>query len=256
MRSRSENDVSTTTTASGSSERTRLIASMPSTLGIERSISTTSGLCSRHISTASAPSAAVPTTSRSPAVASSWDTPVRTTAWSSARRIRITTPPEGGSPRSRACGRRGAGFRGRSWGRRHLEAERRAAGGAPGELELPAGVTREIAHHAQAEVALAGDGVAGALAVVVDDERDAPVVAVDRDLDGPGVGVLDHVAQSLLRGTVEHALGILREAHRGIGLQVDLHPACGQRREQVRLRGREPLAVQARRAAAHEPRAH
>src|SRR3954463_15189476 len=222
MRSRSENDVSTTTTASGSSERTRLIASMPSTLGIERSIRTTSGWCSRHSSTASAPSAAVPTTSRSSAVASSWETPVRTTAWSSASRILIMAPPECGGPRNSACGQRGAGSRGRSR-RRHLEAELGAAGRTALELELAAHVAGEVADHAQPEMALAGHGAARAPAVVGDDERDAAVVAVDGDLDGSGVGMLDHVAQSLLRRTVEHALGVLGQAHCRIGLQVGLH---------------------------------
>ena len=56
-----------------------LVASMPSVPGIRTSISTTSGRSSRQILTASPPSTAVPTTSKSGWVSSSVANPVRTT---------------------------------------------------------------------------------------------------------------------------------------------------------------------------------
>src|SRR3954462_10612042 len=99
---------------------------------------------------------------------------------------------------------------------------------------------------------LTRDGPTRALAVVGDDQLDAAVVAVDGDLDGSGVGMLDHVAQSLLRRTVEHSLRSLREAHCGIGLQTAPNPARAQRRENVRQRSREPLAMQAGRVEVDE----
>ena len=64
------------------------VASMPSISGIRTSISTTSGMCRRACSTASAPVPASPTTSK-PAVAATMPRkPARTRAWSSATSTR------------------------------------------------------------------------------------------------------------------------------------------------------------------------
>src|SRR2546423_5722999 len=237
MRSRSENEVSTTMRASGFCARTRPIASMPSMLGIERSMRVTSGRSARAIVTASAPSDAAPTTSMSSTVASSWVSPERTTAWSSASRTRIMAPPERAGPRP-TCARRGAVLRGRSLGR-HLEAEDRAALGSRLEREGAAAVAREVLDHLQPEVAVLGDAVFDRPAAVVGDgERDAAVVARDLDLDEPGVGVLDDVAQRLLRGAEHRALAVDRQAQRGVGLQLRLQAAGGEPGQQVGERRR------------------
>jgi hypothetical protein len=69
------------------------VASMPSVPGILTSISTTSGRADRQTRTASAPSAAVPSTVKSGWVSSSAAKPARTTSWSSATTIPITSLP-------------------------------------------------------------------------------------------------------------------------------------------------------------------
>src|ERR671929_134852 len=63
MRSRSENEVSATVLVSGCVAAILAIASMPSTRGIDRSMSTTSGRVSSTTASASSPSLAAPTTS-------------------------------------------------------------------------------------------------------------------------------------------------------------------------------------------------
>ena len=77
---------------SGSSPPAQItrVASIPSITGIRTSISTTSGRCSTLSRTASAPSAAAPTTVMSFCVSSSAENPARTISWSSATTARIT----------------------------------------------------------------------------------------------------------------------------------------------------------------------
>ena len=69
--------------------------------------------------------------------------------------------------------------------------------------------------------------VRAAAAVVGHGERDAAVVARDRDLDALRVGVLDDVAQRLLGGTEDRALGVLGQAQLGVGVQIGLQAAGG-----------------------------
>ena len=85
----SENEVSTTTCVEGNEALIWRVASMPSMIGIDRSISTTSGSCVRVVSTADAPSATEPITSMSSAVDNNFSSPFRITMWSSAIRTRI-----------------------------------------------------------------------------------------------------------------------------------------------------------------------
>ena len=68
----------------------RRVASRPSISGMRMSMSTTSGRSRPTSATASAPSAASPTTSMSSAEPSSTTKPLRTSAWSSATATRIT----------------------------------------------------------------------------------------------------------------------------------------------------------------------
>ena len=102
IRSRSENEVRTTTATPGCAARILLVASIPSSTGISRSISTTSGSRSAQSDTASSPSAAAPTSSTPANVARSCVSPARTTAWSSATTTRITAPAP---PARRRCPR-------------------------------------------------------------------------------------------------------------------------------------------------------
>ena len=79
--------VSTSTRGPPASRR---VASIPSITGMRTSISATSGSCSEQTRTASAPSAAGPTTEMSGWVSSNAPNPARTTCWSSATTTRIT----------------------------------------------------------------------------------------------------------------------------------------------------------------------
>src|SRR5215472_5949511 len=107
--SSSSNVVSTTILmlSSSWSATIRLVAVSPSTSGILRSISTTSGLCWRASATAIPPLDASATTSMSAADSSRARKPARRSAWSSASSTRITAAPRleqvaaARSPRSR-----------------------------------------------------------------------------------------------------------------------------------------------------------
>lgn len=66
-----------------------LVASIPSISGIRTSMRTTSGPVRRPTSIASRPSAASPTTTRSPASSSITRNPERTTGWSSTSTILV-----------------------------------------------------------------------------------------------------------------------------------------------------------------------
>jgi glucose-1-phosphate adenylyltransferase len=74
------------------------VFSMPSMLGINRSIRTTSGSRRRAIATPSDPSAASPTTSMSSWRSRKTRRPVRTTEWSSTMRTRIGVVSDTGPP--------------------------------------------------------------------------------------------------------------------------------------------------------------
>ncbi len=69
-----------------------LVAAMPSMTGILMSISTTSGAVFLATATASAPSAASPSTTRSGSESMSSRNPARTMAWSSATTTLMLTP--------------------------------------------------------------------------------------------------------------------------------------------------------------------
>src|SRR5262249_24724177 len=81
--------VRATTSVSGSSRRITCVAVIPSIAGMSRSMSTTSGCDSCATRTASAPSWASPTTSNSGSSVRNVRSPCRTTAWSSAMRMRM-----------------------------------------------------------------------------------------------------------------------------------------------------------------------
>src|SRR3954452_20627948 len=89
MRALSLNEVSTTTRASGASDEIRRVAATPSTFGIARAMSTTSGCSAIAAATPSAPSAAVPTTSMPSVLSSRRARPSRTTAWAAQSSTRI-----------------------------------------------------------------------------------------------------------------------------------------------------------------------
>ena len=95
--------VSTTISVSGCAARIRRVASTPSTPGMRRSISTTSGRWRAASATASSPSVAAATGVMSGAASSSVISPSRTSAWSSTT-ITRTAPAHGAA-------RRGAGPR-------------------------------------------------------------------------------------------------------------------------------------------------
>ena len=80
--------MSTRTGRSPAAAMMRRVASMPSSSGMRMSMSTTSGSSALAIVTASAPSEASPTTSRSSSASRIILNPARTSAWSSAIRMR------------------------------------------------------------------------------------------------------------------------------------------------------------------------
>ncbi len=93
------------------SARMRRVASIPSTPGIRTSMSTMSGRVDATSVTASAPSSASPTTSRSGSVSRIIRRPRRTSAWSSAMRTAsrptsFTTAPPSAAPRRARTRRR------------------------------------------------------------------------------------------------------------------------------------------------------
>ena len=85
--------MSTLTSSVSSAPQISRVASSPSRCGIRMSIRMTSGRSFRASATASVPSLASPTTSRSGAESTSTRKPPRTSAWSSATTTRITRPP-------------------------------------------------------------------------------------------------------------------------------------------------------------------
>ena len=153
--------------------------------GIRTSISTTSGCSAAARSTASAPSAASPTTSMSGCADSNALNPARTRPWSSASRTRVTPAP----PRAGATPRR---------------ASRRPARAG---VERPAQRRRPLAHPAHARSGAAAPAVAGP--VVGDDDRHGVHVHPHDDRRARRAGVPEHVRQGLLHDPVA------RGAHRG-----------------------------------------
>src|SRR5918999_4183123 len=90
--------VSMTTRALGTVREIAWVARMPPRTGMRTSISTTSGLTSSARWTASWPSLASPTTSNSASRASAALMPSRVSGWSSATRMRTTSPIPPPSP--------------------------------------------------------------------------------------------------------------------------------------------------------------
>src|SRR5262245_39337146 len=152
------------------------MASTPSSCGITRSISTTSGRSRSASSTAWRPSAASPTTSIPSWRSRNVRSPSRTTAWSSAISTRMTS----------ASG--------------HLEAHSRSRARSRVDREPPAQAARPLLHRRQPEAAGAELGLAGVepVAVVVDLQNYAAVASAEPYVHVLRVGVPDRVVERFL----------------------------------------------------------
>ena len=158
---------------------------MPLMFGIERSIRTTSGRVSAASSIASAPSAAPPTTSMSGAVASSLLEP--------------------GSHEPRDPPRAGRGSRGAP--RRQTACPARAPSRSRARRRASRARSRE---HPQAEMRVVRAACSGSKPRPSSSTKSCtrPFVRSTVDLDTRRAGVLDHVAERLLRSPEEELLGL------------------------------------------------
>ena len=144
MRSLSENDVSTSTWVDVPAARIRRVASTPSTPGICRSMTTTSGSCSRgDLDRLARRRPPWPTTSMPSAPPSRSASPRRTTAWSSTRTTRTVPGPAG--PRS------SSGLIASVLGVVGDEPHRGALAGRGGDVEPAAGVGDEAGEPTEPE---------------------------------------------------------------------------------------------------------
>src|SRR3954452_10749228 len=197
-RSSSRKLVSPITRAPGTWSRSSRMACTPSTRGITRSISTTSGRRRCAAAIASRPSPASPTTSMP-----SWSdrnvrSPSRTTAWSSTTSTRIASST------------------------RRLQPHRRAPARRRRDGEAAAQALRPLLHRGQPEPPRAYLGRVGieAGAVVAHLEHHAPILVREPQADVVGVRVAHRVAQRLLGD----AKDLARAARVGLddGLEVEL----------------------------------
>ena len=158
---------------------------------------------------------------------------MRTTAWSSTIRTRITSliaaaPSQG-----------------------NLGDDRRAGVRARLELQLPAQQREPLAHPEQAETLGAGVGHEAA-AVVLDHRGDRARAAGEHDADRARLRVLDDVRQRLLHDPIERRLDVVREPVADAGLELDPHSRLlGEGLAQALERGDEPEVVQRLRAQLH-----
>src|SRR4051794_3594001 len=121
----------------------RRVASMPSSSGIRMSMSTTSGSRSLAIVTALAPSEASPTTSRSSSASRIILNPARTSAWSSAIRMRTVISGVSSARAERGYPRSGMLGPTVEW---NPGADLEAAAGAPARVQLAAEDAHALAH--------------------------------------------------------------------------------------------------------------
>ena len=186
----------------------------PST-GIERSMRMTSGRARRGQRDGLAPSAAAPTTSMSPASASSCSSPARTTAWSSTSRTRIMrrAPPGG-----RGCPRPGA----ESMSRRPPASAARCRRARAGRSGRPS------------RAALACSGLKPPPSSATSRPTRPPVERRRARSTRVALAVGDDVAQRLLGGAEHERLGLgLDGCRRGGSSTCALHAARLERRDEV-----------------------
>ncbi len=233
------------TRVAGRSARTRRVASRPSSRGIRMSIRITSGRSERASRTASTPSAAWPTTSI-PAASRIMVNPVRTRAWSSAMRTRVTAESSP-APGSR---RRGGGAR-----RGDRRTRRPAPAGRAGPGRWP---TRDPSAGG-AEGAGSGQH---ARPGVDDLQPKVPLGVADVDLRSGARCMLEHVGQRLLDDPVRGEVDPGRQRPR-LPFDGQLHRQAGEgdpvdelvEAAHAGLRGQVVLAGAAGREQAEQGRA-
>src|SRR4051794_26098437 len=161
----------------------RRVASMPSSSGMRMSMSTTSGSRSSAIVTAWAPSEASPTTSRSSSASRIILNPARTSAWSSA--IRMRTVISGVS-----SGKAERGYPRSGMLRPPIEsdpgADLEAAAGAPARVQVAAEDAHALAHADEAVASAAQAPGRSASGSAIADAQPAPEVRAERVGDDEG----------------------------------------------------------------------
>src|ERR1035437_1234114 len=199
--------LSAITRACGTDDARRRVASMPFSSGMLTSITTTSGRSCSARSTASRPLAASPTISMSASAARIILKPWRTTAWSSARRMRMrfmldrdphfnyNTLVEAGADRDIAPGAAGA-----------------SAHPDHAQWARPTGLPDFRS------------GIAGeAAAVVVNGEANLIAARFQFDCDALRSGVARHVGERLLRDAEQVRLGLIGKAAGVAGFESRLN---------------------------------
>ena len=216
-RSSSPKLVSTITRAAGAASRSRGSAATPSSRGIARSSSTTSGAARHASATAASPSAASPTTSTSSWRSRNVRRPWRTTAWSSAIRTRITPAT---SSRTRV-----------------------PSPTADSIVERPAELRRALLHRGQAEPApahRARRSTSKPQPVVGHAQHERPAAVLEPHLDVLGAGVAQRVLQRLLRDP-EHLRRRLARAA-AAGRRASARSSCAETRRSTSTCLRSTLA--------------
>ena len=210
------------------------VASIPSMTGISRSISTTSGVADRHIATASAPLAAVATSSMSGCARDHAGQPVAQHAvvvgdGDADHRDGTSSSTRVPAPSLELIAR--------------LPPESRASSSTSDRPRWPS--------------ASRCSRIAGSKPRPSSDDHQPGDAVVDRQLDSHRVGVRvrDHVAHGLLRDAVDERLLLAVEPLRSVDRDRHLHAARLERADEVGDRGLEPRGGEMRRMELDEQRA-
>src|SRR3954451_21785649 len=251
-----EYDDSTRIRECGALTRISPAALTPSSPGIDRSSTTTSGCSLTARSTARTPSAAVPTSSRSGAPLTNRASPDLTRAWSSAMSTRMDgSTPEVAAPSrtditqssvsnlgKTSYGRRSSGGD-EVHGDRHVE--HRAARLVGAQPQRSAQVAHGVTQELQTKMSTFRSRVrVDPFSVVSHDHVEAPGLHAHAHLCGRRPSVLDDVAQPL----PDHPVGERRDVERDdevwIDVDLDGNALLAGRSGDVAHRHREPLAPQ------------
>src|SRR5579883_3015344 len=211
--------VSTMMRAPGHSSRIFEIASAPPSFGSRRSISVTSGVSLRNVSTASRPSAASETTARSGTVFSSATSPCRTTVWSSTTMIRIGSLISPQLSFSFIC--------------RYFNTYARALALPAAHCQCAANLFGAFLHARNAKVSVLRRGrlAAEAAAIILNAQLNPPAGELQVNLHPPGAGMPHGIGHSLLRNAHQLALHLLGQrtilaihTHLGADIGPRRHP--------------------------------
>ena len=229
----SENEVSTRTATCGASATIARVASMPSSTGISRSISTTSG------------SAARAELDRLRPVGRGTD--------ELQIRLRGDDAREPVAEHAVVVRKQHADHV-----RGHLELDTRPFALARRDHEVAARLRRQLLDEGQSQMALGAALCthlgAEAATVVGDDESCERVVDAELDADGGRIRVRDHVAHRLLRHAIDERLLLPAESVGAVHGYVDRHPARPQRADEIADRRLEPRRREVRRMQVDEQR--